>query len=206
MELSSTQRSLELQWQELQDCAVAGVCRQRSSDLGGHPGLPPSWDGERAGPYEVTEPTAPAALLRDREREVVSSGGEHPIRDELVMAMPATEPPASADPPWTSARHSPSGSLHVASHIWEIPLGQFSGLRGARSRGEAGRPQPWHTPFTLAACTHPLPPGQEGSVKSLGDLVSLLLLPFLMGVLCHITCGRGPGELGGDAEAWGASI
>lgn len=42
--------------------------------------------------------------------------------------------------------------------------------------------------------------------SGLGDLVSHLLLPFLMGVICYFTCGGGPGELGGDAEAWGASI
>lgn len=58
-------------------CSLAGACSQRCSGLGCHTGLPPTWDRERAGPYEVTEPMAPAILLRDREREVVSTGGEH---------------------------------------------------------------------------------------------------------------------------------
>lgn len=40
-----------------------------------------------------------------------------------------------------------------------------------------------------------------------GDLVSHLLLPFRMGVICYyITCGGDPGELGGEVEARGTSV
>lgn len=129
-------------------------------------GLPPSWVRERAGPDEVTEPMAPAALLCDREREVVSSAAEHPNEGPAGDGSACGRAPRLCRPSL--------GPAHVTVPLghcpWPLTSGRSSGtILGppwGQERGEAGAPSPGtHIPvFT------PSPPGQEGSVKSWGTL------------------------------------